>query len=82
MLASASPSFLISKIKSSNIFFGVNFDNARSLNLRLMRTLGVERSSEKISYVLIPFFTNILAVKKLIQFKKKKDSHHNFQMDV
>ena len=36
-----------------------------------MRTLGVERSSEKISYVLIPFFTNILAVKKLIQFKIK-----------
>ena len=70
MLASASPSFLISKIKSSNIFFGVNFDNARSLNLRLMRTLRVERSSEKICYVLVPLFTNILAVKKILQIKK------------
>ena len=37
-----------------------------------MRTLGVERSSEKISYVLIPLFTNILAVKKLIQIKKPR----------
>ena len=45
MLAMASPSFVISKFKSSIIFFGVNFDNAWSLNLRLMRTLGVERSS-------------------------------------
>ena len=69
MLASASPSFVISKIKTSNIFFIVNFDYARSLNLRLMRTLGVERSSEKICYVLIPLFTNILALKKLLQIK-------------
>ena len=69
MLASASPSFVISKIKSSINFFGVNFDNACSLNLRLMRTLGVERSSEKICYVLVPLFTNILAVKKLLQIK-------------
>ncbi len=27
----------------------MNFDNARALNLRLMRTLGVEKSSDKIS---------------------------------
>ena len=72
MLASASPSFVISKIKSSINFFGVNFDNAWSLNLRLMRTLGVERSSEKICYVLVPLFTNILAVKKLLQIKKEQ----------
>ena len=70
MLASGtSPSFVISKIKTSNIFFIVSFDYARSLNLRLMRTLGVERSSEKICYVLVPLFTNILAVKKLLQIK-------------
>ena len=69
MLAMASPSFDISKFKSSIIFFGVNFDNARSLNLRLMRTLGVERSSEKICYVLVSFLTNILAIKNLFQIK-------------
>ena len=40
-----------------------------NFNLRLMRTLGVERSSEKICYVLVPLFTNILAVKKLLQIK-------------
>ena len=77
MLASASPSFLISKIKSSNIFFGVNFDNARSLNLRLMRTLGVERSSEKFCYVLNSIHSNILAIKNLFQIKKTKKSHVN-----
>ena len=37
-----------------------------------MKTLGVERSSEKICYVLVPLFTNILAVKKLLQIKKNK----------
>ena len=41
------------------------------LNLRLIRTLGVERSSEKICFVLISFCSNILAVKKLIQIKMK-----------
>ena len=70
MLAMASPSFVISKIKSSNIFFGVNFDYAWSLNLRLMRTLGVERSSEKICYVLVSIPSNILAIKNLFQIKR------------
>ena len=70
MLARASPSFIISEFKSSIIFFGVNFDNARSLNLRLMRTLRVERSSEKICYVLVSIFTNILALKNHFQIKK------------
>ena len=70
MLAMASPSFDISKFKSSIIFFGVNFDNARSLNLRLKRTLRVERSSEKICYVLVQFIKNILALKNLFQIKK------------
>ena len=70
MLAMASPSFVISKLKSSIIFFGVNFDNARSLNLRLMRTLRVERSSEKFCYVLVSIFTNILALKNHFQMKK------------
>ena len=72
MLASASPSFVISKIKSSINFFGVNFDNAWSLNLRLMRTLRVERSSEKICYVLISILTNILAIKNLFPNQKNK----------
>ena len=70
MLASASPSFVISKIKSSINFFGVNFDNAWSLNLRLMRTLRVERSSEKVCYVLISILTNILAIKNLFPNQK------------
>ena len=69
MLASASPSFVISKIKTSINFFGVNFDNAWSLNLRLMRTLGVERSSEKFCYVLNSIHSNILAIKNLFQIK-------------
>ena len=68
----ASPSFVISKIKLSNIFFGVNFDNAWSLNLRLMRTLRVERSSKKICYVLTSILLNILAINNKEPFPKSK----------
>ena len=71
MLARASPSFIISEFKSSIIFFGVNFDNAWSLNLRLMRTLRVERSSEK-SYVLTSILLNILAINNKEPFPKSK----------
>ena len=38
-----------------------------SFNLRLMRTLRVERSSEKFCYVLVSIFTNILALKNHFQ---------------
>ena len=40
------------------------------VNLRLMRTLRVERSSKKICYVLVSIFTNILALKNHFQIKK------------
>ena len=80
MLASASPSFLISKIKSSNIFFGVNFDNARPLNLRLMRTLGVERSSEKFCYVLISIHSNILAIEQYTLRRFQRGGGSNWRL--